>query len=237
MRKISLFTAFFIFVGCLSAQSLKPESPYPLKSGINQGTSDSFVGTHYWYFFVTPGSNRLTVRFKNPTTLYGTELSNNVLTITVIDDKRTWKVVKTVSSNKNTSEAVFNADKVDKRQKIIIIVAPPKQSLLRMGGDYEIEATGAIEFDEVKSAADPIIRTYDPKTMHYSEEYGATKFLADGTIETANGFSGAWKVFDRENRIYAVTIGRIRYSLQYLPGYGLVKPGEPNFILFQELRR
>ena len=237
MRKLSVLIAIFLAVGYVSAQSLKPDSPYPLKAGINQGTSDSLVGIHYWYFFVTPGSNRLTVRFKNPTTLYGTELNNNVLTITVSDEKRTWKVVKTVNSNKNASEATFISNKVDKKIKIIVTVAPPNQSLIRMGGDYEIEATGDVQFDEVKSAADPIIRTYDPKVMHYSEAYGATKFLADGTVETANGFSGTWKVFDRENRIYAVVIGKIRYSLQYLPGYGLVRPGEPNIVEFQELRR
>lgn len=237
MRKLSLLIAFFLTVGSASAQSLKPESPYPLKEGINQGTSDSLVGTHYWYFFAEPGNSRLTVRFKNPTTLYGTELNNNVLTVTISDEKRTWKSVKTINSNKNSSEATFKADKVAKRMKIIVSVAPPNQNLIRMGGDYEIEATGAVEFAEAKSAVDPIVRTYDPKTMHYSEAYGATKFLADGTIETANGFTGTWKVFDRENRIYAVVIGKIRYSLQYLPGYGLVRPGEPNFIEFQELRR
>lgn len=237
MKKLSVLIAIFLAAGFVSAQSLKPETPYPLKSGINQGTSDSLVGTHYWYFFVTPGSNRLTVRFKNPTTLYGTELNNNALTITVSDEKRTWKVVKTASSNKNASEATFVSNKVNKKIKIIVSVAPPSQNLLRMGGDYEIEATGDVEFDEVKSGVDPIVRTYDPKTTHYMESYGATKFLVDGTVETANGFSGTWKVFDRENRIYTVVIGRIRYSLQYLPGYGLVRPGEPNIIEFQELRR
>ena len=237
MRKLSLLIMFFLAAGYSSAQSLKPDNPYPLTAGINQGTSDSLVGIHYWYFYVTPGSNRLTVRFKNPTTLYGTELNNNALTITVSDEKKTWKVIKTVSSNKNTSEAIFKADKVDKKIKIIVAVAPPNQNLLRMGGDYEIEATGDVQFDEVRNAVDPIVRTYDPKTMHYSESYGATRFLADGTVETANGFTGVWKVFDRENRIYAVVIGKIRYSLQYLPGYGLVRPGEPNIIEFQELRR
>jgi hypothetical protein len=237
MRKLSLLIMFFLAVGYASAQSLKPQNPYPLKSGINQATSDSLVGTHYWYFYATPGSNKLTVRFKTPTTLYGTELKNNVLIITVTDEKRTWKATKVVNSNKNTSEATFTANKLDKKIKIIVSVAPPNQNLIRMGGDYEIEATGDVAFDEVKSAADPIIRTYEPKVMHYSEAYGATKFLADGTVETANGFSGTWKVFDRENRIYTVVIGSIRYSLQYLPGYGLVRPGEPNIIEFQELRR
>lgn len=236
MKNLNILIVFLLAAGWASAQSLKPESPYPMKAGINRATSDSLVGTQYWYFYATPGSNRLTVRLKNPTTLYGAQM-NTVLTITVTDDKRTWRVVKTATSKPNLSEASFGAPKVDKRMKIIVSVAPPNQNLLRMGGDYEIEATGDVAFGEESNAVDPIIRTYDPKTMHYSDDYGATKFLADGTVQTANGFTGTWKVFDQENRIYAVVIGRIRYSLQYSPGYGLVRPGEPNMIEFQELRR
>ena len=236
MKRLSLLIMFFL-AGYAPAQSLKPETPYPLESGINQGTSDSLVGMHYWYFYADPGTHQVTVRFKQPITLYGTELNNNALTITLYDEKRTFRLSKVVSSKTNASEATFKSNKLDKKMKIIVSVAPPSQNLLRMGGDYEIEVTGDAQFDEVKSKADPIVRTYDPKTMHYSEAYGATKFLTDGTIETANGFSGTWKVFDRENRIYTVVIGKIRYSLQYLPGYGLVRPGEPNIIEFQELRR
>jgi hypothetical protein len=102
-----------------------------------------------------------------------------------------------------------------------------------MGGDYEIEATGDVAFDEIKSAADPIIRTYESKV----NSYGATKFLANGTVEASDGSTGTWKAFDPENRIYTVIIENQRFSVQYLPGYGLVNPGEPNLIVFQELRR
>lgn len=236
MRKLCVMVAFLLAVGAASAQSLKPESPYPLQAGINGGTSDSLVGTHYWYYYVTPGTNVLKVRFKNPTTLYGATL-NTTLTITVTDDKRTWKVVKQVTGARNQSEAVFTSNKVDKRIKIIVAVAPPNQNLLRMGGDYEIEAVGDVAFDDEKSLGDPIVRTYDPKTSHYSESYGAVKFNSDGTIVTANGFTGTWKLFDKESRIYAIQLGQIRYSLQYRPGYGLVRPSDPNSIEFQELRR
>ncbi|MEK7855348.1 MAG: hypothetical protein AAB288_04605, partial [Acidobacteriota bacterium] len=143
MRKLSIVIALFLAAGFVSGQSLKPESPYALKAGINQGTSDSLVGTHYWYFYVTPGSNRLTVRLKNPTTLYGANLST-VLTVTVTDEKKTWKVVKTATSKINASEATFISNKVDKKIKILVSVAPPNQNLIRMGGDYEIEATGDV---------------------------------------------------------------------------------------------
>ena len=117
--------------------------------------------------------------------------------------------------------------------KIIVAVAPPNQNLVRMGGDYEIEATGDVAFGEAETSADPIVRTYDSKL----NTYGATRFLADGTVVASDGSRGTWKVFDPENHIYTVQIDTFRWSVQYLPGYGLVKPSEPNMIMFQELRR
>lgn len=230
MRKLCVLIAFFLMVGGISAQSLKAEAPYPLQAGINEGISDSFVGIQYWYFYVTPGNNTLTVRFKNPNTLYGAPL-NTTLTITLSDEKKTWNVTKTVNSNKNTSVATFGADKVKTKIKIIVRVSPPNQTLLRMGGGYEIEATGDLQFDEVKSTPDPIVRTYD------GGRYGVTKFLAGGTIETSTGATGTWKVFDSESRIYKVVLDGDQFSVQYFPAYGLTKPGDSSSLDFKEVRR
>lgn len=236
MKRLNILIMFFLAIGYVSAQSLKPESPYPLQTGINKGTADSLVGTHYWYFYATPGSSKVMVRFK-PMALYGAPIKNTTLTITLYDEKRTWRNAKVISPDRNQTDAAFTAEKVKSKMKIIISVAPPNQNLIRMGGDYEIEATGDVQFDEIKSTADPIVRTYEPKVSYADEDYGTTRFNADGTIETANGFSGTWKVFDRENRIYTVIIGRLKVSVQYLPGYGLVRPDDPSLIVFQELRR
>jgi hypothetical protein len=234
---IAFSVVFFLAQEYASAQSLKPENPYPLQAGINKGTADSLVGTQYWYFYAAPGNSQIKVRFANASTLYGAPIRNTTLTVTLYDEKRTWRNTKIISPARNQTDATFTADKVAKTMKIIIAISPPNQNLIRMGGDYEIEAMGEVRFDDVKSSADPIARTYAPKVMHYSDAYGTAKFLADGTVETANGFHGTWKVFDRENRIYSIEIEGIRYSVQYLPGYGLVKPDEPGNILFQELRR
>ncbi len=214
------------------AQSLKQADPYPLEAGINRGTSDSLVGVHYWYFYALPGNSRVVVRFKQDTTLYGASVNNTTLTITLTDEKRTWRNTKVITPKKNSSEATFTAEKVKTKMKIIVAVAPPNQNLLRMGGDYEIEADGDVQFDELKKAADPIIRTYDSKV----NSYGTIKFFADGTLESSDGSQGTWKVFDSEKRIYTVVIEKERFSVQYRPGYGLVKPAEPNLIVFQELR-
>lgn len=231
MRKFCVLMAFFLAMGCASAQSLKSEAPAPLKKGINKGTADSLVGTQYWYFFAGPGNVRLTVRFKSMG-LYGNPM-RSTLTVTLYDEKRTWHSTKVIVSDKNAGETTFTAEKLDKRLKTIISVAPPPQGLIRAGGDYEIEATGDVQFDEAKATGDPIIRTFAAMV----NSYGATKFLADGTIETSNGLTGRWKVFDPENHIYTVMIEGFQWSVQYLPGYGLVKAGDPSLIVFQELRR
>jgi hypothetical protein len=203
-----------------------------MAAGINKGTSDSLVGSHYWYFYATPGSNRLTVRLKTPTTLYGAQ-PRTVVTVTLYDANRTFRITKTVSTQINAQEATFTADKVGKRMKVIVRIDPPNQNLLRMGGEYEVEASGDVAFDDSKSSGDPIVRTYD--SMNNS--YGTVRFLADGRVIASDGSQGTWKAFDPENRIYTVEIGQFRWSVQYAPGYGLVKPSEPNLILFQELRR
>lgn len=233
MKKLSISIGLFLaLMGSISAQSLKPEVPYPLKGGINESISDSLVGTHYWYFYATPGNNRLSVRFKKAETLYGSQINNTALTVTLYDEKKTWQVTKVVTANKNSPEAVFTADKVKANMKIIVKVAPPNQNLLRMGGEYEIEATGDVKFDEIASTKDPIIRTFDSKV----NSYGATKFLADGTVEALDGSRGTWKAFDAENRIYNVVIAGEKFSVKYIPAYGLVKPGDIHTIVFQELR-
>lgn len=233
MKKISLSIGLFLLLwSSASAQSLKPDDPYPLQAGINAGTSDSLIGTQYWYFYANPGNSQVVVRFKQGTNLYGAAVNNTALTITLTDEKRTWRNTKVITPKKNASEATFTADKVKARMKIIISVAPPNQNLIRMGGDYEIEASGDVQFDEIKKT-EPIIRAYESKV----NSYGTVKMLADGTIEASDGSRGTWKVFDAERRIYTVIIENERFSVQYRPGYGLVKPSEPNLIVFQELRR
>lgn len=236
MKKLHLLIILFLLQIVLqssaTAQSLKPENPYPLQAGINKGTSDSLVGTHYWYFYAAPGNSRVVVRFKQDTTLYGASVNNTTLTITLTDEKRTWRNTKVITPKKNASEAVFTAEKVKTKMKIIVSISPPNQNLIRMGGDYEIEADGDVKFDEVKKSTEPIVRTYESKV----NSYGSVKFLGDGTIESSDGSRGTWKLFDAENKIYIIIIENERFSLKYRPGYGLVKAAEPNMIVFQELR-
>lgn len=232
MTKFYTFAAVLILSASFSAQSLKSDDPYPLKDGINRGTSDSLVGTQYWYFYATPGSNKVTVRLKQATTLYGAQMKTT-LAVTLTDAKRTWKATKMLTATPNGGEVSFAADKITKQQTIIVSVAPPNQNLVRMGGDYEIEVTGNVMFNGENARVEPIVRTYDSKM----NSYGATRFLADGSIVAADGTRGRWKIFDADNGLYTVTIGEFNFSVEYRAGYGLVRPSDRNLIVFQELKR
>jgi hypothetical protein len=232
MKSTLIVCTILLSATFVSAQSLKPDDPFPLKEGINTGTSDSLVGTQYWYFYAAPGSSRVVVRLKKSTALYGAEMKTT-LAVTMTDANRTWRSTKMLTANPNGAEVSFAADKVQKHQKIIVSVAPPNQNLIRMGGDYEIEVAGDVSFAEASVERDPVIGTYDSMV----NSYGATRFLANGTILASDGSQGVWKLFDPENHIYTVVIGAYKASVQYRPGYGLVKPSEQNLIVFQEVRR
>lgn len=232
MKNWCLAIAFIAAIECASAQSLKPEDPWPLKQGINTGTVVGGKDTQYWYFIGGPGEVRLLAHFKSHEGFPGPI----ELTVTLYDEKRTWHTSKVVSEN---ADGTF-IGKLDKKQKTVISVAPPSGIyLIAAGGNYELEATGAVQFEEARVTGDPIIRTFAARDNYSGGvpgPYGATKFRADGTVEASNGEHGTWKAFDPENRIYTVIIGRMRFSLQYVPGRGLVDTQDPTHVVFQELR-
>ena len=229
MVKKLVIIGFGLTVSCAAAQSLKSQDPAPLQSGVNTGIVDNFVGPHYWYFVGGPGDVHVVVRFKSMG-LFGNPI-RTPLTATLYDEQRTWHVTKVVTSEKDTAEQTFTG-KLDKKLKTLISIAAPSDALVRTGGAYEIEATGAVQFEPAKAGGDPIIQTFLAKL----NSYGATKFLADGTVQGSDGSSGTWTAFDVEHHIYTVTIGGLRLSVKYLPGRGLVDPDDPEMIKFQELR-
>jgi hypothetical protein len=228
MNKLAkLFSICCMALTC-AAQSLKPEAPAPLQDGVNRGLADSMVGPQYWYFLSGPGEVQVIARFK--TTM--AQLVREPLTVTLYDEKRTWHVTKVVISEKGALGETTFTGKLEQKRKTIISVAPPSGGLLRTVGEYELQVTGAVQFEAAENSRDPIIRTFFSKV----NDYGTTKFLASGTVEASNGSNGTWKVFDSENHIYTVVIDQFRFSVKYLPGRGLVDPDNPTSLKFQELR-
>jgi hypothetical protein len=228
MKKLSVCVVNCLAVGCALAQSLKPEAPAPLQAGVNKGIADSMVGSQYWSFVGGPGEVRLLVRFKSTMG----PMEREPLTVTLYDDRKTWHVSKVLYSEKGALADTTFTGKLDKQLKAIVLVAPPSGGLLRSVGDYELEVTGAAQFEQKRSSRDPIIGTYLSKV----NSYGAIKFLADGTVQASDGSSGTWKAFDAENRIYIVIVGQFRVSVKYLPGRGLVDPDDPTSVEFQAFR-
>src|SRR5688500_6361068 len=120
MRRIFVLTALFAaLTAATAAQSLKPDNPYPLNAGINQGTADSFVGAHYWYFYANPGEVKVTVRLGSAKTALGASI-NTTLTVTLTDAAGTWKpAVKFLGNRSNLLQATYGG-KIAKRTKILL---------------------------------------------------------------------------------------------------------------------
>ncbi len=220
--------AMIVFSTSAWAQSLKPEAPAPLQPGINKGIVDNFVGTHYWYFTGEPGEIHVHAQFR-AMGLMGNPYRSDI-TVTLYDEAKTWSTPKVLSSDSQAVDCTFNGQ-LKKPTKVLISVAPPAGGLVRMGGGYEIEATGAVAFAQ-PSSGDPVVGMYK-QMCGYTSLLGDCKFLADGSIQTTSGASGNWKLFDKSTQTYIVNIdGQDRHSLQYKPGLGLV---DGDAIVFQQM--
>lgn len=57
---------FLSLIGSATAQSLKVNAPAHLAAGVNHATVDSFVGDHYWDFYVNPGKFQLVFAGSDP---------------------------------------------------------------------------------------------------------------------------------------------------------------------------
>jgi hypothetical protein len=215
-----------------AAQSLDPDKPAPMKAGPNRGTVDNFVGGNYFYFWAGPGEVKVRVSFKSMT-LFGSGMRTN-LTVELSDEKKSWNVRRVLTSLNEPGETTFPGN-LKEKTKVIVAVIPPSGALIRTGGDYEVEATGAVKFDPEPSATELFVGVYTPSTI-YENENTAVKFSPDGTLEFASGTQGKWKLFDAGQRIFTISFRSTRLSLKLLPGRGLVNTNDTSSIIFQRQR-
>ena len=215
-HRIHLIVAVLLLAAVSAPQAageiLDPKPPAPLQSGVNTGTADNMIGPQYWFFTGGPGIVKIVARFKsmgllgNPHAGYDHHCS--------VDEKKTWgtKVALSAQASFNQKEI---PGKFDKKQKVILEVVPPPNGLVRSGGDYQIEVTGAVEFAQPeKTGVDPIVRTY-------LGGRGLCKFLADGRVLAADGTEGRWKLFDADTKSYSITYpGFSPESVKLVPGRG-----------------
>lgn len=216
--------------GSSDAQSLNVNAPTPLKSGVNRGLVDALVGPQYWTFMAQPGTNKVHVTF-SAMGIYGTAPRTSV-TFTMSDPGNTWHTSKAVTSQGTPVDATFEGT-LKTPTKVIVSVVPPTNALLRVGGNYEIEATGAVSFTSSTNATPPIVGVFKQLTG-YTKPLGDCKFTADGKVVTTSGACGDWKLFDEDAQVYVVNInGEERHALKFVPGRGLI---DNDIIVYQQLK-
>jgi hypothetical protein len=240
VKRIALLVAMLVLTATLAeGQSLKSSSPAPLQAGVNEATTDNFTGTHYWYFYGGPGTVVLHATLKGMG-MMGSPM-NTRFVVTLSDAAGSFQVSKVLVSGSNQAPATGTFDgKLKTRTRLIVSVAPPSQALVRMGGTYDLEASGAVAFGVERSLGDPIVQTFygdfgapSGQGAGGTQDYGATKFRADGSIVCANGASGTWKLFDAGTRVYSIVLDGQHYSLKYEPGRGLIDAGNDSQIVFK----
>lgn len=209
-----MFSIFLSFPACVTvAQSLDSRNPAPLQPGENSGTVDNFVGSNYFYFTGGPGTVTITVTYSSMSLLGNAQRS--ALNIELSDDKKSWTERRTISSTKESSSATLSGN-LKVPTKLILSVIPPKGGLVRAGGDYTVNATGAVKFEPPLSPTELIVGTYTPMSVHDNED-SAAKFSADGTLQFASGTVGKWQLFDSASLLYTVTFSQTRLSLRLIP--------------------
>jgi outer membrane protein OmpA-like peptidoglycan-associated protein len=145
--------AIILLLGSYSicgAQSHDPNKPTPLAPGVNKGNVDNKEnGPNYYYFYGGPGHVDLHYAFKEMG-VFGNSLKQ-ALSFDLYDEKN-----QLISHN-----AIVSVEKMEKllqpgdlgtRTRLVIRVISP-DTALRLGGYYEIEATGAATFDGKASGA------------------------------------------------------------------------------------
>jgi hypothetical protein len=211
------------------AQSLDPRSPAPLQAGDNTGTVDNFVGSNYFYLTGGPGTVTIRVSYNSMSLLGNAQRS--ALNIELTDDKKSWTERRSISSTGQSSSTTLTGN-LKVPTKLILSIIPPNGGLVRAGGDYTVNATGAVNFAAPLTPTQLIVGTYTPMSVHDNED-SAAKFNADGTLEFASGTMGRWKLFDAGSRLYTVSFAQTRLSLKLIPGRGLVDAHDSTVIVFQ----
>jgi outer membrane protein OmpA-like peptidoglycan-associated protein len=148
------FTAIALLLGSYticSAQSHDPKNPTPLGPGVNKGNVDNKEnGPNYYYFYAGPGHVDLHYAFKEMG-VFGNPLRQS-LSFDLYGE----------SNNLIIHSAIVSVDKMEKlsqpgdlgsRHKILLRIISP-DTILRLGGYYEIEVTGAATFDGKAASAD-----------------------------------------------------------------------------------
>jgi hypothetical protein len=226
-NQLFMITILFVLPLIAGSQSLHVEVPAPMRAGNNQAAVDSFVGSHYWFFYAEPGSFHL--RFSGGETQEGFTIGGRAVAGAAFGPKTPGATLKWQESASGTT---FEGS-VKQRTRVVVEVDPRKSPLVRQTTNYILTASGNVSFATLgkSSGATPIVGTYMAKL----NDFGAVKFRADGSVVASNGAHGTWTLFDADSGIYSVVLSGTRLTLTLAPGRGLIDSGNRN--LYFELQR
>jgi hypothetical protein len=228
------FSSLALAPGSAQAQSLDAKHPAPLVAGENTGTVDSMVGPQFWSFQSLKGSAVLIVRFGSMG-LFG---NATAATIQVVLHDTTGKIFasRSITSTGKPVEVKWPGT-FGKPGLVVIEIRPPGNSLVRTGGDYSLQVTGAVSYANVKAQGpERIAGTYSLMICPPGLDCQAVRFFPNGTVKAADGTAGTWTSFDPGALIYTVKIGPNNWSLKLIPGRGLVSASDTSSIVFQAVR-
>ncbi len=211
----SLVLALLLCSMSAHAQSNDVKSPAVLKSGLNKATIDSFGSEQFWTFTAAPGHFRLV--FTRSTPQEGFSVGSKVGVGAVFAPKT---ADSTLTYKESPAGTIFDGA-VKQPTRVIVMIEPAKSPLVRQTNDYTLEASGDIasSADASHSAqATSVVGVYNA----FISDFGAVKFVSDGSIVTTSGASGTWELFDADTRTYIVVISGNRLTLTFQPGRGFV---------------
>jgi hypothetical protein len=224
--------------GTAAAQSLNAQAPTPLAPGLNQGTIDNMVGPQYWSFRYHKGQGTLHIGF----TSMGLFGNPQTTTVRFILRTPSGQVVAQYPVTSSGQMAELNMPgNFPGSGTYVIEVAPTGMALVRGGGDYTISLAGpAIDYAGAAPAGpERIVGTYSVMVCPPDFDCQASlsiHFAPDGTVQTTDGHSGTWRVFDPASMIYTVVVGGDRWSLKLVPGRGLFGTNDLSVPIFQAVR-
>jgi outer membrane protein OmpA-like peptidoglycan-associated protein len=133
-----------------AAQSHDPKNPTPLGPGVNKGNVDNFEnGPNYYYFLAGPGHVDLHYAF-HEMGVFGNPF-RQVLNFDILEGDSVLSHDPIQSVGK--LERFTRPGELKRPYRLIVKVESPKATI-RLGGYYEIEATGAVRFEGKATGGD-----------------------------------------------------------------------------------
>ncbi len=147
----SLLAASLVCAACLG-QSHDPKKPTPLGPGVNKGNVDNVSnGPNYYYLLAGPGHVEMHYGF-HEMGVFGNPFKQ-VLNFDIIDAEKNEVLSHDPIQSVGKLEKFTRPGDLKRAYRLIIKVESPKAAI-RLGGYYEIEATGAVKFEGAATGGD-----------------------------------------------------------------------------------